>query len=34
MHIQGISFRFRTPQQRVKVVDSDIAKMLQNKWLP
>ena len=32
MHIQGVSaFRFRTPEQRVKVVDFDVAKMFQNK---
>jgi len=31
MDVQGVSaFRFRTPEQRVKVVDFDVAKMLQN----
>jgi len=30
MHKQGVSaFPFRTPEQRVKVVDFDVAKMLQ-----
>jgi len=31
MHLRGVSaFRFRTPEQRAKVVDFDVAKMLQN----